>query len=148
MPPPIFGTPQTDGTPQDYMHRARMFMRAVYPMADYVGPDQNWPKYALVGHAAELALKAFVRQKIDNGASAPAQRPANHDLTGWYDAATAMGLVGDPRIEQDVRTLSNLHRVHFARYPQRSTGQVQNLSLVVSSVDDLISAVTRHTNPA
>jgi hypothetical protein len=36
---------------------ARQFRRAAMQMADYVNGEQFWPKYALLTHAIELALK-------------------------------------------------------------------------------------------
>ena len=61
MRPPIF-PPQTIGdTPQQYLHRARMFRDAAMQLPDYVNSEPNWPRYALLMHAIELALKAYAR---------------------------------------------------------------------------------------
>ena len=67
MRPPIF-PPQTIGdTPQQYLHRARMFRDAAMQLPDYVNSEPNWPRYALLMHAIELALKAYARHFYPDG---------------------------------------------------------------------------------
>jgi hypothetical protein len=75
MKPPIFSSFLPDATPMQYMHRARQFRHATMRMADYVNGEQFWPKYALLTHAIELALKAFVNHSTPSGI--PAGREPN-----------------------------------------------------------------------
>ena len=35
------------------------------------GPEPNWPKYFLLTHAIELAIKAYIISREDAGAPAP-----------------------------------------------------------------------------
>jgi hypothetical protein len=65
--PPIFSAQPTGTKPQQYLHRARMFRDAAIGLPDYSNGEQYWPKYALLAHAIELALKAFAQHSVDNG---------------------------------------------------------------------------------
>ena len=91
MKPPIYSSVQPDETPTQYMHRARQFRRAAMQMADYVNGEQFWPKYALLAHAIELALKAFVNHSTSSGTPS-GKEPKQHDLLGWYQLAVDYGL--------------------------------------------------------
>jgi hypothetical protein len=59
MKPPIFAARPIGNAAQQYMHRARMFRDAAIKLPDYSSAEQYWPKYALLTHAIELALKSF-----------------------------------------------------------------------------------------
>ena len=118
MEPPIFQASVPDGSPQQYMYRARMFQEAALGMPDYKATEQFWPKYALLCHAAELALKGFVRLQSTKGRTPPAQQPHNHDLLGWYKLAINFDLKYDADMEACVSLFSELHRNSFVRYPE------------------------------
>lgn len=147
MEPPIFSAVQPDASPQQYMHRARMFQRAALGMTDYLNGEQFWPKYAVLCHAAELALKAFVNLEVAKGRTFPAQQPPNHDLLGWYQLALQFGLERNVEMEVNVCLLNELHRSHFMRYPQLQSKPVPSLSFADLTVEYLISVITPVTNP-
>ena|SRR5271157_3369500 len=126
MKPPIYLSVQPDGTPTQYMHRARQFRRAAMQMADYVNGEQFWPKYALLTHAIELALKAFVNHSTSSGIPS-GKEPKQHDLLGWYQLAVDYGLPRDSGIEENVDYLNELHRIHYMRYPQRNSKPIPGL---------------------
>src|SRR4051812_21103812 len=88
--PPIFPSP-TQGLPLpvQYLARARMFRDATMGGVAYVNAEMNWPKYALLLQAIELALKAYCYQCCAHGQ--PPRLP-NHDLKAWYEAACCYGL--------------------------------------------------------
>jgi hypothetical protein len=148
MEPPHFASAQPDGTPMQFMHRARQFRRAAMPpMPDYESAGPFWPKYALLTHAIELALKAFVAKSATAGIPA-GKEPKQHDLLGWYQLAVVYGLAHDPRIEENVDYLSELHRIHYMRYPQRSSKPVPNLSVIADeTADRLLDQIMPVTNP-
>ena len=108
------------------MHRARQFRRAAMQMADYVNGEQFWPKYALLTHAIELALKAFVNHSTSSGIPS-GKEPKQHDLLGWYQLAVDYGLPRDSGIEENVDYLNELHRIHYMRYPQRNSKPIPGL---------------------
>jgi hypothetical protein len=145
MPPPIFGIRPSGTIPQQYLHRARMFRNAAGELVDYVSGEQNWPKYALLTHAIELSLKAFVWQS--KSVSEPgSQQPKNHDLRGWYDLAVQYGLEDDPSIAANVDILNDLHINHYTRYPQQGT-MPDATTIADTTVDHLIFTFTQSINP-
>ena len=103
--PPMFGSP-TRGLPLQvqFLARARQFQSASIEIAGYVNAGMNWPKYALLLQAIELALKAYCYQCFDEGHSRPTGLH-NHDLEGWYEAACSYGLRPVPELADalDVR---------------------------------------------
>src|SRR5450830_1891123 len=117
MKPPIFSMRPTGDKAQQYLHRARMFRDAAIKLPDYSNGEQYWPKYALLTHAIELALKAFDKYSVAIG-KPPGNRPSNHDLRGWYDIALQYGLPDEPSVAENIDILNELHSKHYARYPQ------------------------------
>jgi hypothetical protein len=145
MRPPIFGARPDGNTARQYMHRARMFRAAAMRLVDYSNAEPNWPKYALVTHAIELALKAFALHCVEKGAS-PAEEPKQHDLVGWYLLAVKYGLPDDPDIEENIGLLNQLHLTHYTRYPQNKVAP--NVDAIAdSTVDHLIFTFTQVINP-
>jgi len=145
--PPIFASVQPDASPLQYMHRARQFRRAAMQMADYVNGDQFWPKYALLTHAIELALKAFVNHSTPSGMPV-GKEPKQHDLLGWYRLAVECGLPDDAGIDENIEYLNELHRIHYMRYPQRNSNPVPDLSVIADATTDyLLDRITSVTNP-
>jgi len=108
--------------------------------------EQNWPKYALVTHAIELALKGFAFHSV-SGKTIP-NEPRQHDLVGWYEVAVGFGLENDASIAENIGFLNELHRTHFMRYPTRSAGSVPNPEVIADhTVDYLLFAITQLVNP-
>jgi hypothetical protein len=81
-----------------------------------VNGEQNWPRYALITHAIELALKGFALQHSNVG-KVPGD-PKRHDLMGWYQAAIAFGLKCEPGMTENIAALNYLHESHYMRYPK------------------------------
>jgi hypothetical protein len=145
--PPIFAGPPTADTPQQYLHRARMFRNAAVGLSDYVNGEPFWPRYALITHAIELALKAFVRHGVANG-SPPTKEPSQHDLSGWYKLAIQYGLPQEPSIAQNIELLNELHSTHYTRYPQHRSAPIPaGEAILDSTVDHLIDTFTQTINP-
>ena len=138
---------QPAGTPTQYLHRARQFRRATMQMADYVNGEQFWPKYALLIHSIELALKAFVNYSAPSGIPS-GKEPKQHDLLGWYKLAVDYGLSRDSGIEENVDYLNELHRIHYMRYPQHSSKPLPDLSVIAdATTDNLLDQIALVTNP-
>jgi hypothetical protein len=106
--PPIFSSVQTNNSPEQYMHRARMFRAAAISLPDISNGEQFWPKYALLTHAIELALKAFAAHSVNSGKPLP-KEPKQHDLAGWYRLAVQLRLPHDGGIEKNIHLLNSLH---------------------------------------
>lgn len=147
MKAPIFAGPRTADTPQQYLHRARMFRDAAIPLPDYKNGEQFWPRFALLTHAIELALKAFVRHSAANG-NPIAKEPKQHDLSGWYKLALQCGLQDDPTIGQNIEILNELHSTHYSRYPQHRAAPIPAGDTILdSTVSHLIDTFTPTINP-
>jgi hypothetical protein len=147
MPPPIFPMNRSGNEAQQFLHRARMFQNAATNLVAYTSSEQNWPRYALLLHAIELALKGFVKQCEMQG-STLGKLPSNHDLQAWYDLAVKHGLEDHSRIAQNLTHLTDLHFTAFARYPQDRSIAVPDLSTITDeTVEFLIETITQTVNP-
>jgi hypothetical protein len=108
----------------EYIARAELFRRTAINMADMVdmtGAQQlNWPKYFLLGHAVELALKAVTMSFEERTGKMPVDpMPGNHDLLGYYMAAVQAGMRQLPfDVEGILQDLAELHKDQYARYPK------------------------------
>lgn len=138
MKPPMFSPPPGGSKPQQYLHRARMFMGAAINLPNYVNGEQNWPAYALWLHACELALKAFCDKSVGDGK--PSKRAPNHDLQGWYQIALQYGLPADQRISEYVAILTKIHIDHHTRYPDTGNTPIPDLSNVAGEVAEWMIA--------
>lgn len=114
---PMFGSP-TQGLPRplQYLARARQFRTASIGIVEYANAEMNWPKYALLLQAIELALKAYCMQRIADGQPEP-KGLHNHDLKGWYDSALSFGLRPVPELANALDILGPVHLDSSARYP-------------------------------
>jgi len=147
MRPPIFPMNRAGNEAQQFLHRARMFRDATTNLVAYTSAEQNWPRYALLLHAIELALKAFAKQSEMQGANL-GKLPHNHDLQAWYNLAVQHGLKDDPRIAQNIAYLTDLHFIHFTRYPQARSIPVPDLSVMADDTAEyLIDTITQRVNP-
>ena len=146
MKPPMFSQPPSGNLAQQYLHRARMFRVAATRLVDYSNGEQFLPKYALLIHAMELALKAFAFYSVAVGK--PFSRRSNHDLRGWYQLAIQYGLRDDPDIAESINCLHELHFTHYTRYPQELATPAPDLSAIAdATVDYLIDNFTPLINP-
>jgi len=147
MQPPIFPMNRSGNEAQQFMHRARMFQDATVKLVAYTSSEQNWPRYALLLHACELALKGFLKHCEMQGTQL-GKTPHNHDLKGWYDLAVRHGLKGDPQIAQYIAHLTDLHFTSYPRYPQERATPVPDLSIIADETTQyLIHTITPITNP-
>jgi hypothetical protein len=113
--PPMFPSP-THGLPLpvQFLARARLFMKFSIRGAAYDNGEMNWPKYALLLQAIELALKAYC---YHTGRPTP-KGLHNHNLKGWYDFACSCGLPPLQAVAAALDILSPVHLDSSARYPK------------------------------
>ena len=118
------------------------FHDAAMPLSSYTNGETNWPRIALLMHAIELALKAYVLDAVERGShAAPAVAPANHDLEGWYQIAVDFGLPNEALVSEEVAVLNELHKPHFARYPQAAIRPVPDLAVIPDQVVEYLMTV-------
>jgi hypothetical protein len=144
--PPIFAGSRGGTPPRQYFHRARMFRDAAMRVRiDYSSGEPYWPKYALLTHALELSLKAFVHDCAPDGLP-PGKEPAQHNLNGWYLLALEYGLPEEPDIQENVSLLNDLHEGHYTRYPQNRT--VASVDTIADyTVDRLMTEIMQKMYP-
>lgn len=142
MKPPMFSPPSGGSRSQRYLHRARMFRDAAINLPNYVNGEQNWPAYALLLHACELALKAFCDKSVEQGK--PSERAHNHDLQGWYRIALQYELPTTQQIAESIGILAKIHIDHYTRYPNDENTPIPDLSSVAGEVAEwLIAAASQ-----
>jgi hypothetical protein len=144
--PPIFSIQPTGTDAQQHLHRARQFRAAAEDLPDSRNGEQNWPKYALLTHAIELALKGFVLHCAQGG-KIPGD-PKRHNLVEWYEAAVKFGLTREPVMTENITLLNNLHESHYMRYPAQGARLVPNPETIADqTVDHLVFEITQVVNP-
>jgi hypothetical protein len=144
MNPPIFSIQPTGTEAQQYLHRARQFRAAAQDLPDYRNGEQNWPRYALITHAIELALKGIVLH-FARGGRIPGD-PRRHNLVEWYEAAAHLGFERAPGMTENIALLNELHESHYMRYPK--AGSVPSPDVIADqTVDGLLFAITQVVNP-
>jgi hypothetical protein len=78
-------------------------------------PAPQWPRYFLLSHTIELALKAFLA--IHGKTAKELRKDFGHDLIRLLKEAIKCGLVVGDKVRGDIALLENVHNNHWARYP-------------------------------
>jgi hypothetical protein len=81
--------PADDLVANDFFGRAVQFQRAFGELPEPDFPPHDWPRYFMLCHAIELALKAYLAHK---GATYGQLKGFGHDLTELLTNATQKGL--------------------------------------------------------
>jgi hypothetical protein len=148
MRPTPFRGPPIPFTPQRFLSRARLFRSVAIPLADMHVPEPNWPKYFLVTHSIELAIRAFLAfEKGLKRPRPPVKEPDDHDLMALYELAVVRGLKRNDLVMKDLPHLSELHKSHYARYPAYEAKPVALISQFDDMVDQLFSDVSAAIGP-
>jgi hypothetical protein len=143
MKPPIF-PPLTSPLPAlDWHARARLYRDQALGMPDIVNGQPNWPRYFLLSHAAELAIRAVLVHVKTSGVRTVGKEPGNHDLSALYAYACQNGLKSNPQVLAELQYLSEIHKNYVARYP-KSPGQVWLASEFDDAVDALLPDTWQH----
>ena len=146
MPTPVRALPPVIDALR-YLARARQFRRAAIMHVDIENGEPFWPKWFLVTHALELAIKAYIVSREDLGLPAPTTKPANHDLVGLYEKAILWGLNRNPVVMSGLPHLSELHQSHYARYPQDRVIPAALIAQFDDLTDQLLADVTKAVGP-
>jgi hypothetical protein len=147
-PPSPFRAQPHKFTPQRFLARARQFRHEAAKMVDMHGPELNWPKYFLMTHAIELAIKAYLNfQEEINGPPPSSKGPDRHDLVGLYDFAVERGMRRNPVVTAGLPELSELHKIHYARYPKEDVRPVSLIAYYDDMVGHLFADVAAGFGP-
>jgi hypothetical protein len=144
----IYPGPSIAAGPLQYLHRARMVRAAVIGRPSYVNGEVNWPYYAMLTHAMELALKGYVQYVVAGGKAFPGKEPKQHDLGGWYRMAVQLGLPDELGASENIDLLNELHSNHYMRYPQRRDTPIPSFDTIAdTTVDHLLTVITAIVSP-
>jgi hypothetical protein len=99
----------------DYLDYAGQFYEA-YVKLPRRSPPKSWPRYFLLCHSIELALKAY----LSATGFTPRQlraRSVRHNLTNLLTEALAKGLSLPQSAQNDIKLLHKAHEDFWHRYP-------------------------------
>jgi hypothetical protein len=102
----------------DFLTRARQYHTQAIELEDMVAYEPNWPKHFLMTHAIELAITAYLIFERGLNEARRGKWPEAHDLEALYEEAVRRGLESNQLVLKDLPYLSELHKVHYARYPK------------------------------
>jgi hypothetical protein len=141
--PPVFAPLTTPLPALDWHARARMYRDQAIGMPDIVNGQPNWPRYFLLAHAAELAIRAVLVFSKGGAARAAGPEPGKRELSALYEYACKCGLKSNPQVLKELSYLSEIHKSYVARYP-KSPGQVWLASEFDDAVDSLLADTWQH----
>jgi hypothetical protein len=130
--------------PYDFFGRALQFKRAFgeLPAPDY--PPDDWPRYFMLCHAIELALKAYLAA---NGISYKQLKDGfGHNLSAALTEATNKGLSLTAATQAAINTLNEAHTKFWHRYPTPEGGpwSFPLIGYFESAARELIEQVDKH----
>lgn len=122
----------------NYLGDAEGYLSAARQLDEHAG--QFSPKYFLLCHAIELALKAFI---LAMGGTEKETRKIKHDLTAAWSRAVALGLQPkNAEFSGIVERLAKPHKDYSFRYGKSWTHILPRSDLFEAAVSDLINDVT------
>jgi hypothetical protein len=100
----------------EYLDHAIQFHDAFHELRER-HPTASWPRYFLLCHSVELALKAFLLQR---GATPERVREIElrHNFKNLLAEAVQKGLVLTPETQTAISTLAEAHSQYWHRYPK------------------------------
>ncbi len=104
----------------DYLDLADEFMRAFRNLPP--GTPPSWPRYFLLCHSIELALKAYLAAQ-----GVPPSELKNtfgHDLKELLTEAIRLGLAIDVPARTEIELLNEAHTKYWPRYPREDAKPV------------------------
>ena len=126
--------------PGDHLRLAEDFYQAFRDLPRHY-PPQSWPRYFMLCHAVELALKAylFYRGKTPMELKAPKLR---HSLKELLTEATNSGLSLSTSVQNDIALMDEAHEEFWHRYPKEDGKPVCTIEQFESPARELLDAVS------
>jgi hypothetical protein len=115
--------------------RAREFEQAYHAVPS---APLSWPRYFLLCHSIELALKAFL---TFHGESETDLKLIGHDLKKLLKQAERCGLKLTPDTQDAIKRLARAHREHWARYPNDDIQRVYVIEQFEKNAAELFERV-------
>jgi HEPN domain-containing protein len=126
--------------PGDHLRLSEDFYQAFHDLPRR-HPPQSWPRYFMLCHAVELALKAylFYRGKTPKELKAPKIR---HSLKELLTEATNAGLLLSTSAQNDILLMDEAHEEFWHRYPKEDSKPVYTIEQFDSPARELLDAVS------
>ena len=131
---------QTPWPTYDFLERAEEYLHA-YMNLERQGLF-DWARFLLIGHAVEVALKAYLLPrgwKMDD-----LRKRFGHDLVALLAEAKAKGFAVGTDVEKDIGRLNHVHDNNLARYPEykgKTNKGIVAVEGIEASVEELMKAV-------
>ncbi|MGJ5155397.1 hypothetical protein [Bradyrhizobium sp. HKCCYLR1023] len=126
-----------------HLELAEEFLKAFrdLPREGPSGIPVSWPRYFMLCHAIELALKAFL---LARGRTVPElrSRPFGHDISALMTEAIGLGLSIGPLARSEIDRLSKAHEEFWHRYPRQAGDPVFVIDDFEHYFVELLTAVT------
>ena len=131
----------------EFLRRARHYRDQATELDDKLAFEPNWPKYFLMTHAIELAINAYLifEKGLGQPRTPAGAKPDGHDLMALYEEAVRRGLKSNPLVLKELPFLSELHKIHYARYPQI---EARPVPAYVSEYDDMLDQLLTDVSSA
>jgi len=125
----------------EYLAYAEQFYRTFYKAPTF-HPSISWPRYFLLCHAIELALKAYLA-KLGATSQHLRQFERRHKLDRLVTEAVERGLHLTPETQERIRALSKAHSNFWHRYP-RDDGKIEVFVIeqFIPAAHELLNAVS------
>jgi hypothetical protein len=124
--------------------RAREFEKAYYAVPET--PPFSWPRYFLLCHAIELALKAFLT--LHGVSEDDLMYDFGHDLKKLLKHAERHGLKLTPETQEAIKRLARAHKEHWARYPREDITVVFAIEQFEKNAAELLEQVRAAIYPS
>jgi hypothetical protein len=125
--------------PFEYLDFADQFYNAFHELRERP-PQLSWPRYFLLCHSIELALKAYLA--LIGATSEQLKYTFAHNLDGLVDAAVAKGLPLPTITHEGIKHLNEAHTEFRHRYPAEEAKPVYIIEQFVPAARDLLDAVS------
>jgi hypothetical protein len=138
------GANQTDAytfLPFEYLSFANQFHSAFHELA-VRPPPFSWPRYFLLCHSIELALKAFL---LHRGATLEELKAFDlrHNLKQLVTLAVEKGLHLKSETQAAISALTDAHSEYWPRYPKaEGLGQFYPIEQFAPAAGELLNAVS------
>jgi hypothetical protein len=118
--------------------RAVEFEKAYHAVPE--PPPFSWPRYFLLCHSIELALKAWLM--LHGVSEAELQKfEVRHNLKNLLELAERRGLKLTPDTQEAIKLLAEAHAKHWARYPKEEAHTVFAIEQFETNVTELLQEV-------
>lgn len=124
----------------DHMQLAEDFFQAYRDLPRRL-PPRSWPRYLMLCHAVELALKAYLLQHGATPKDLKA-KALRHSINELLTRATNKGLLLSPAVQTEIRLLHEAHEKFWHRYPKENSKPVYIIEQFESPTRQLLDAVT------